>query len=594
MCGICGRYAFAPMSPSLAMWDIMIESMWRRGPDDRGIVSDKRCVLANCRLVVMDPTDLGHLPMRSADGQTWLAYNGELYGFAVLRNELEQRGHRFTSPGDSQVLLYALREWGVAALDRLDGMFALAYYDSRDQTLLLARDHAGIKPLYVLEDGKGIVFASEYDQIAVHPWARGRRVDPESVAMYLRLGYIPAPRAYLRGTAMLPPGSWLRARPDGTISRGRWFQFAPGTRLSPGRQEIAETIRAAVVAQSVSDAPLGSLLSGGIDSPLIAANLAQVQSNPVQTFSVAMTDPALDETADIRRYTAAIGSRHTTATMTCDEVLIQLDEAFDAMHEPLADEGILPSLLVSRLARADVTVVLSGEGGDELFWGYTQRQLDLLDAPPAALGAAGALYFARFCDFEADQFAACFPGTDWWPEGDQGFTFPAGSRAELADDLRRCEFEMYLPFILLKADRASMHHSLEIRVPLLSRSVIAMSEGLRWEECVDLSAGLGKLPLRRALRALTGLTTPGKRGFTAPMDALIRGILREHITESIDSLNGLGVLDVDAAAIRRIFDQHLRGERASGMALWRILCLDRWARRLAGMSTPKAREVWAR
>lgn len=580
MCGICGRFAFTPIPTDEARWQTFTDRLWRRGPDDRGVYADDRCVLGARRLAIMDTSSAGHLPMSTADGVCHLAFNGELYNFESLRPELIARGHRFRSRSDSEVVLAALREWGTRALDRFDGVFALAYYDSSRAQLLLARDHAGIKPLYVLRDPRGLVFSSEFDQLATHPWAARLAVDSDAVAMYLRLGHIPAPRAYLRNTAMLPPGTWLSARADGRVATGRWFQFEPGRGEAPDDDLLADTILRSVTEQARSDVPVGCFLSGGIDAPLVAAHLAETQER-VRTFSVAIADSDLDESAAAVRYARALGSEHRTVTLADDGLAALVDEALAAMHEPLADEGILPTLLVSRLAARSVTVALSGEGGDELFWGYTHRIFDLPGEP--ADGPVGHRYLAAFNDFGREAFSACFPSLPWWPDGEPGYDFDVPGGDDLirrANALRRCEYAMYLPFVLLKSDRASMHHSLEVRVPLLSRAVVSASEGASVAGCVREDTRQGKLPLRRLLARRLGMTTPGKKGFTAPMDRLMAGPLSELADSSARSLRGFGDVEVDAAAVQRMSDAHRAGELDYGMALWRIACLDRWADRM--------------
>lgn len=576
MCGICGRFSIEPTPASRALWNDLIDVMWRRGPDDRGLLYDQHCVLGARRLCVMDLSGSGHLPMESACGRFQLAFNGELYNFAELRVQLQAQGHRFRSSGDSEVVLTAFQQWGLQALDRFNGMFALAFYDRTDRSLTVARDHAGIKPLYVLEDPRGIVFASQYDQIMAHPWASSRSVDPEAVGMYLRLGHIPAPRGYLRGTGMLPPGSWLRINPSGRVRRGRWFRFTPGARARPCPEEIETVIAEAVTRQSVSDAPIGSLLSGGIDSPLVASLLAQRGQQVTSTYSIGMQDSRLDESEAAAAYAAAIRSVHRTRVLDTSRVFELVDEAIAATCEPLADEGMLPSLLVSHLAREDVTVALSGEGGDELFWGYWRRQSALLAPGPATHSPAGHRYLRHLAEITPATFAHCFPDLDWWPGGEPGYDFDSSSPERLAEMLRLCEYEMYLPFILLKADRASMHHSLELRVPLLDREVVELSQGLTFRDCMDFTEGLGKMPLRHALERQTGFSTRAKRGFTAPIDAWIRGLLRDAVSASLRDLRGLDSIEIDRSAVTGLLDRHLEGQENNGTMLWRILCLDRW------------------
>jgi asparagine synthase (glutamine-hydrolysing) len=583
MCGICGELTFAPRAPDGGAWDALIDRMWRRGPDDRGRWDDgAHCLLGCRRLAIMDPGPAGHLPMQAPSGHV-LAFNGELYNFRELRAELQARGHRFASRGDTEVALAALVEWGERALERFNGMFALACYDPRARSLLLARDHAGIKPLYWLRHREGVLFASEFTQLMAHPWAAGLPRCAEAVAMYLRLGHIPAPLALLEDTHQLEPGCWIRFGAEGRVERGRYFAFPrrTGAPLAGGEavEAVEAAVRAAVRRQMVSDVPVGSFLSGGVDSPLVAACMVEAAGGPVDTFSVGLEDPGLDESAEAARYAALLGTRHHLERLEGDQVLGLLDEVLDATREPLADEGMFPTLLVSRLARRRVKVALSGEGGDELFWGYVPRQDALLRGPARPGVPPGHRYLGFFTDFRRDQFEACFPGLCWWPAGHPFYDFAGGDADETADWMRWNEFTAYLPFILLKTDRASMFHSLEVRVPLLDREVVEVACRVGHRDCVDLAAGVGKLPLRRALRRTVPWQTRAKKGFTVPMDAWVRGPLAGEVHRSLATRRGLEEVEVDGAALDRLFARHVSGEENNGMALWRIFLLDRWTER---------------
>lgn len=585
VCGICGRFSVDPVSPAVEMWEAILDGMWRRGPDDRGLVYDEHCVIGCRRLAILDQSRAGHLPMEADGGRFWLALNGEVYNFRELRATLKSAGFQFRSGGDSEVVLRAMQHWDVDALNRFNGMFALAFYDREARSLVLARDHAGIKPLYVLDDDRGVVFASQFDQLMTHPWAEHRSADPDAVAMYLRLGHIPAPRAYLQGTRMLEPGSWFRFDARGHCESERYFRFASThTHTRPTQEQVNETVRTAVARQAVSDVPVGSFLSGGIDSPLLAAHLAELSDRPIPTFSVEFEEPTLDESEDAARYATKIGTNHHVRLLTEAQVPGLFEEAVAASHEPLADVGILPSLVVSRLASEHVKVALSGEGGDELFWGYYARHSAMLrrESPPDE--DRGVHYFSFFAEFRREQFSACFPALPWWPEGERGYDFRSKGSTETGTALRTCEFEAYLPFILLKTDRASMHHSLEVRVPLLDREVIDMAHGLTTADCLDLRRGIGKLPLRRALRRQVHFETTGKRGFTAPIGAWVRTALQERVRESLRTLRGLETIDVDEKALLVLFQNHLVGTSDNGMALWRILCLDQWLATATGAS----------
>ncbi len=376
MCGICGELRFEPAGDDAAYeFERLIDVMARRGPDDRGSWADGACRLGFRRLAILDLSPAANQPMTAAGCA--LVFNGEVYNFRELRAELEGAGITFATTGDTEVVLWALIQWGKAALDRFNGMFALGFYDGRRRSLLLARDAVGIKPLYALLDRQGVFFASQYDQIMAHPWGAGRAVSPAALGLYLRFGHVPAPYGILQGTEMLEPGSWLEVTADGRLSRGRYYEFPvyrqPDLRGAEADEAVNAAITAAVRRQLISDVPLGAFLSGGIDSPLVAAKAMEVSNRPLRAFTIGNEVLHLDETDDALDYGRQLGLDHVTERYTPDKAIEWLDRVIDACAEPVADFSIFPTMLVSSMARREVTVALSGDGGDELFWGYPVR-----------------------------------------------------------------------------------------------------------------------------------------------------------------------------------------------------------------------------
>ena len=290
----------------------MVSLMVRRGPDDEGLWSDHaHCAFGFRRLSIQDLSPAGHQPMLSADGRHVIVFNGEVYNFRELRAELQAQGIRFRSSGDTEVVLYALIRWGKQALERFNGMFALAFYDTLEKRLLLARDHAGIKPLYVLTTPEGLVFASQYDQILAHPMSRNSTVDGGALGLYLRLGYIPAPYALLQGSQMLPAGAWREIDAKGGMREGRHFNFPvyrePDLRGDDAVDALDEAITAAVKSHLVSDVPVGTFLSGGIDSPLVAAKIRSLGRGDVKAYTIGTAGHASDESVDASIYAREIG-----------------------------------------------------------------------------------------------------------------------------------------------------------------------------------------------------------------------------------------------------------------------------------------------
>jgi len=611
MCGICGELRFDITENGAAgAFEALVDQMARRGPDDRGVwpdgPADGPCRLGFRRLAILDLSPAANQPML-AHGRYALLFNGEVYNFRELRAELEQAGVAFQTSGDTEVVLQALIQWGKAALDRLNGMFVLAFYDIQRRVLLLARDAVGIKPLYALIDRRGLFFASQYDQLLAHPWAAELAVAPTALGLYLRLGYAPAPYAILQGTTLLEPGGWLEAAADGRVTRGRYYTFpvyqAPDLRGAEANEAVAAAVAAAVRRQMVSDVPLGAFLSGGIDSPLVAAKAAAASNRSLQAFTIGSDDEALDESADARAYARQLGLDHVVEVYTPDKALVWLERVVDACGEPLADASIFPTMLVSSLARREVTVALSGDGGDELFWGYAARFSSVLGraeefrrpywlragqrvAQRVGGGPNGAAELrwptigdwwrgvhSRQSDAALNSLFDGFPG---WPAGFDLFDYGDWRADQTAQWLRWNEITGHLTRVLLKVDRASMYHSLEVRVPLLDREVIAVAARVDWRSCLHVGEKMGKLPLRHALAGHVTQQSRAKRGFAVPMAAWLRGPLLPVFHEQVLARDELLGLPLNRPALARLLDEHVSGRSDQSRWLWTVLSLALW------------------
>jgi asparagine synthase (glutamine-hydrolysing) len=574
----------------VARWRAHIEhamaQMARRGPDGAGFWSDGvYCSFGFRRLSILDLSSAGDQPMMTADGRHVLVYNGELYNFRDIRADLERRGVTFRSTGDAEVVLHALVEFGDRALNRFNGMFALAFYDSHARRLLLARDHAGIKPLYVLRHRNGIVFASQYDQLLSHPWARAQSVDPAALALYLNLGYIPPPYGVLESTAALEAGACMVMDENGQAEARRYVEFPRYPLADLRGAEADEAVDAAVALavrrQLVSDVPVGVLLSGGIDSPLVAAHMQSAMPSAVPAFTLATGDRRSDESPEARRYARAIGLDHVVRPLNAADVTELVEDVVDASSEPHDDYSAFPMAAISRAARERVTVVLSGDGGDDIFWGYPGRMIEPLrpssndDAVERRAGAAQ-LRRQRFVDVR--DLSAIFPALPSLPADFTLFDFDGDGVDALAQWLRWNEFSGHLGRVLQKVDRASMYYGLEVRVPLLDREVIDVAVRVDWRSCVDLDAGIGKRPLRRALKRRVGFDTEAKRGFTAPMASWLRGPLRPLFEDAVLQRHELLGLPLDRGKLARLFRRHLLHLTNAPWLLWRLLSLALWER----------------
>lgn len=610
MCGFAG--VVAPLSPDLgrewARW--AASHMVRRGPDDDGHWDDDDAGvhLSFRRLAIIDLSQHGHQPMPSPSGESVLVFNGELYGCAELRAELSSRGVTFRGTSDTEVVLAALEQWGDAALDRFDGMFAFAWWHRPSRRLLLARDHAGIKPLFygTGPSGRGVCFASQYDVVANGPWGVPP-VDPASLAVYLELHYVPAPHGLLARTGQLEPGE-LVVISDGRIqTRRRWWTLPPATQTETGDavvDHVEAVLTAAVTEQLVADRPVGTFLSGGVDSALVTSLAAGRVDTPLQSFTVSFPGAASDEAAKAAEFAAALGVDHHVLALDDAGAVAAVDDAVAASAEPVGDFSIVPTTFLAGFAAQRVTVALSGDGGDELFYGYV-RPWSLLRSGVwfcAPRTVRRARYYAgrlapRLVPPVSEAITATSPGAYY-----RGVNSRSGSLvAELGPDLlgapwlwwfdtptrldrqglveltRTAEYHGQLQRVLRKVDLASMHHSLEVRVPMLSRKLVDISGLIDADFC--LRAGQRKGPLRDLLsrRVPAVPQQTAKQGFTPPLNQWIDGPLRGRIADQM--AEGSWHLDswLDRGALRRLADP---STPARHWNLWTVLSLEWWLDRL--------------
>lgn len=612
MCGITGvftRHSSAAAAETDAVVG-MTGMMRRRGPDDEGFWRDERVSLGFRRLSIIDLSDRGHQPMESADGRIVLVFNGELYNHVELRRELEAAGRRFRSTSDTEVVLEALAAWGRDALRRFNGMFALAWYDRPRRSLSLARDPLGIKPLYYMTDKRGIVFGSQFDQLLSHPWSHGRQIERASLDLYLQLGYVPAPYGLVAGTSLLPAGHVLEVSGERTGPPIAYWRFPdPAARLLQGDEAVdlvEDVIERAVARQMRADVPVGTFLSGGVDSPLVCAAMAKLTSDPIRTFTIGSNDEKYDESGDALEFAEALRTTHRALLLDGDSMIELLDDVVSAYGEPFADHSAIPTFMVAALAREDVKVVLSGDGGDELFWGYNRfvmmlRSRRLFRLPRVARSAAyvagkaapalrpregvllptmGDWFRTAHSAFKPHELASIAPGSTGFPPGFEQFGQPdISSDAALAQWLRREEVGGFLQRVLLKVDRASMHHGLEVRVPLLDLEVVEAAAAI--DPAASVGHGRGKLVLRAALSKAypTVDTTKPKRGFSVPMRTWLHTTLRPAFEDLVLGRDPFPGGTFDRTAIRALYDADARGEVNRTQGLWNLLALQLWAER---------------
>ena len=382
MCGICGKLDFTGAPADEALVRTMAGLLTHRGPDDSGFYFSRqglvRCGLGHRRLKIIDLTEAGRQPLSSEDKTVWMVFNGEIYNFAALRMELEAKGHRFSSRTDSEVILHLFEEEGPAGISRLNGMFAVALWSERTESLVLARDPIGIKPLVYFWDGRRLVFASEIKALLADPAVR-REIDLEALDLYLSLNYIPAPHTIFKNVRKLPPGHILTVNPEGLLREKRFWNIrsAPMDGASlPGspqqcRSALFKALEEAVGRQMVADVPVGAFLSGGIDSSVIVGLMARNAPRSVKTYSIGFPDlPMYDETVHARALAAFHRTEHHEIPIRSREIVDAVPDVLGALDEPFGDSSAVPTYIVARETARDVKVALSGDGGDELFAGY--------------------------------------------------------------------------------------------------------------------------------------------------------------------------------------------------------------------------------
>lgn len=617
MCGIAGLYHFGnDRRADRELVLAMRERLTHRGPDDAGLLVDGPIGLAQRRLSIVDLSEAGRNPIPNEDGTLQLVFNGEVYNVLARREEFEARGHVLRSHTDSEMLLHLYEEKGVDFVHELRGMFAFALWDAPRRRLVVARDRLGKKPLYWRADGGTFAFASELKALLADP-AMPRAVDPVALQEYLTLQYVPSPHSIFAGVRRLPPGSLLLVTPDGVEER-RWWNPPTGETLDLGDEEAAAELRdgleEAVRLRFMSDVPLGAFLSGGIDSSVVCALMARQMDRPVRTFTIGFEDSPEDETVHARAVARHIGAEHHEFVVRPDALSILPWLAWH-LDEPLADTSVLPTWAVSEMARQHVTVVLSGDGGDETFAGYETyrlgdryRQSDWipgsLRASLAALGRAGGIEgdwgrrLARLGQDPLDRHLAVM--TIAAPVVSAVLAPEVRARVAAHDatallrqrvaglDRRDPQTLLHLDLttymtddVLAKVDRMSMAHSLEVRVPLLDTRVVEFASRLPYHQ--KWRNGTSKWLLKQVARDLLppAILARGKQGFAVPVERWFGGRFQSFVGEvlSREAIERRGLFDADEVA-RLVARAGAPGrrDRYAGRMTWALLVFELWAR----------------
>jgi len=595
----------------------MAGALVHRGPDDEGYYNHDEISLGFRRLSVID-LETGQQPIVLEDNRTAIVLNGEVYNFRELRDELEARGHAFRSRGDVEVVLRLFAEEGIGCLARLNGMFALALWDGREQVLHLARDRFGIKPLYWCRERGKIGFASEIRALLAGGFPSCRDLDPAELRHYLALGYSSPGGTVLRDVRSVAPASVLSIDADGNATSTPYWRPPEISVEQPVDRDLAERLRRtladAVERQLVADVPVGIFLSGGVDSSTVSALAKTAVSSPLRTFSVGFEGPgAVSELSAARFVANHLGSDHHELMMDPTTVCRDFDALLGGLDSPLADPTAIPTWYMSKLAREKVTVALSGEGADEIFGGYERQRYDvaidrfgaagrrvvpwamrlagrapskrMLDRVAMAPGLARQIHWGRV--FTPDQIGTLTRDPlaseesmlESYAELDRRWHHL--DRSDPINGRLTTDREIFLPGDLLpKVDRMSMAHSLEVRVPFLDNEVVDLVLPLPGR--LKASLFRDKILLRRAVENLIPRTTATRRkqAFAVPIDAWLRGSLREAVTDLL-SEKSVEKRDLfESEAVSGLVRDHLEGRRDGGLQLWTLMVLENWQRGL--------------
>lgn len=612
MCGIFGEWVSGVDLIDQETFRKLNALSKKRGPDDEGYFKkEKKVQFGFNRLAIQDLSEHGQQPMQSPSGRYTMVFNGEIYNHQEIRSGLKDE-HQWRGTGDSETMVHALDELGLkATVDKLNGMFAIAVYDHKENGLSLVRDFAGIKPLHYALKNHRLVFASQYDQISKHPEYIHASINERVLKLYLKRHYIPAPFGILKHTWQVLPGEIVQIDAEMRVTKERYWEMPEEVQadirdVDQAEELLNEALSESVKAELISDVPLGAFLSGGIDSPLICKFANQYNKERLKAFSIGSDSPTHDESDDARSYAEQLELDFNLQKMDSEQASVLFSESMQSLKEPYADFSILPTWLVSRLAKEKVTVALSGDGGDELFFGYERFWSVLKNLPfdfvPQSMrylmygadkvlfskkhindnflastwGEAHARLHSRTPDELLNQIFPDLRSVEL-PDDDNVYQYHGDNELELLGKMRKAEFYGMMQKTLQKVDRASMDHSLEVRVPFLSKHFIEAS--LR----IDPYLSYGKDQRKTILKTMLKNLIPGapidqrKRGFTIPLSNWIRGGLKEPFEDMLLHSHSLSdSFACSRSGIESMFREHVSKTRDYKWPIFTLYSLFHW------------------
>lgn len=605
MCGIIGQYNFTDKATENVYLESCLKAMRYRGPDEQKTWSNGSNYFTGfARLAIRDTSSNASQPMLSEDGNYCISYNGEIYNTEYLLGLLKPFREKFRSTSDTEILLYALMHLGIeATLENVDGIFAFAFYNKKANTLILARDRMGVKPLYYGFHGNGIVYSSEYAHIVNHPFFKTESYDASAIYNYLFLGYMAEGNAIIHKTYFLPHGHFLKIE-NADVDLIAYYEYGKEVSL---KEDILldKILKDAVESQLVSDVPIGTFMSGGTDSTLISFYANQHQH--FKAFTLGISESEMDEMEAASMFAEKFNIPHFSKNIAASDLEPLIEEHVKAYSEPFADYSSLPTLMLSKFVKAHVTVALSGDGADEMFWGYPrnirakkmmhlyqkkafQKQIQLLsekirnrksielkrhwktdhflDYYYSMLGITGALvWLPKIMNVKF--------GTPFFLEKHLNDTSLISADDQM-NEVRKLEMDLHLQRILLKVDRAGMYHSLEIRVPFLNKNMLDYSTGIHASQCIQ--DGIGKMNIKLELAAKSGnnLAFAEKKGFGIPIDSWMRGHLKLSVVDAILNMPDHLKIFFDFKNITKMLNNYFSGKENTGWFVWALYMLARW------------------
>lgn len=608
MCGIAGMYTFSFSDLQQEYFSWCTATMKRRGPDATGLWhNNANYITVFTRLAIRDLRVEANQPMHSECGNYVISFNGELYNTGAITLALRPFRQHFRTTSDTELLLYALQHLGVdKTLDIADGMFAFAFYDLQRNRLVLARDRVGIKPLYVGTCNDGVVYSSQYDHIINHSFFRDLPLDSSVVATYLDLGYVPGGMGIVPQTYSLPHGHYLSVV-DGKSELTRYYHYGSYDQQKQQKTTLDCVLSGSVSRQLVSDVPVGAFMSGGTDSTLVSyyANT----TGGIDAFTIGVKGHQMNEAEVATEYAKRFTLKHHCKYITPADMLQLLEDNTAAYSEPFADFSSIPTLLLSAFAKEKVTVALSGDGPDELFWGYP-RSLQALKVWQyytngfpvkhaklllgkirhpcslhltrhwnsgnfvgyyySALFVTGALQYARKLIKATPVVPSCVEAAN------AAFEKNGLSADKVTQVIRQLEMDIHLPRILLKVDRASMYHSLEVRVPWLSNDLLAYSRGIDWRDCIQDNQGKANVKALLAQHSGIAPLLKKKYGFRIPLSEWMRRELKKEITGTILHMP-VHLADLfHRRQLEQVLAIHMSGKADLSWLIWSVYTLVKW------------------